>query len=345
MCPELRDNPPTIDFLSKHLSLNDLNFQALAGDASTRRYVRVYNEDGSYILMIFPIAEQKMGHSFLEVQTLFLQNEILVPKVLGTDFSLGYILLEDLGDLTLERRFWENQDKSKAMDFYYKAVDEIIKVHSIPVDKNDPTSCFHIEFDTEKLLWEMNYMRKNLLIEFFGLSLTDSFEDRLTQDFTTLCDHLSHLPQVVCHRDYHSRNIMLHKNETYLIDFQDARLGPCQYDMVSLLRDSYVNLDTKMEEELLSYYFGRTKQLHNESWEVFLKNYNLQLLQRTLKACGSFSSFYNAKKDTRYIKYIQPTLKKVEKILNTTDGFTAMKSLFSDLKISEKNVLPEITAK
>lgn len=335
MCPELRDNPPTISFLNDYISLQDLKFQALAGDASARRYVRVYNSSGSYILMIFPVSEQTMGDHFLQIRNLFQKHNIHVPQLVGHDFKLGYILLEDLGDLTLERRFWESQDKLKALPFYIKSLNEIIKIHRIPVDKSQPDPCFHMQFDTEKLLWEMSYMRKNLLQDFFKLNFDAGFEKNLVAEFTRICEHLSALPQVVCHRDYHSRNIMLHKNETYVIDFQDARLGPKQYDLVSLLRDSYVSLSTEIEIELLRYYFDRTADLYDETWDEFYANYKVQILQRALKACGSFSSFYNSKQDTRYIKYIQPTLKKVEEVITSMDEYPFTKELFTNYKISE----------
>lgn len=335
MCPELRDNPPTIEFLSHHISLQDLKFQALAGDASARRYVRVYNSSSSYILMIFPKTEKTMGDHFLQIRELFAEHQIHVPQLVGHDFGLGYILLEDLGDLTLERRFWESQDRLKALPFYIKSINEIIKVHRISIDKSRPEPCFHIEFDSEKLFWEMNYMHSNLLLKFFQLELLASLDKQIVSDYHSICNHLSSLPQVVCHRDYHSRNIMLHKNETYLIDFQDARLGPKQYDLVSLLRDSYVQLPHEIELELLQYYFDRTSDLYPESWDEFYYNYKIQILQRTLKACGSFSSFYNAKQDTRYLKYIQPTLKNIESLLFTLDGFEGLKELFTQYKISE----------
>lgn len=337
MCPELRDNPPTIKFLKKYIPATEFKFQALAGDASARRYVRVYDQSGSYILMIFPTDEQAMAENFLAIRHLFESYEIFVPKLIGHDFALGYILLEDLGDLTLERRFWENQEKHRSIPFYVKAIDQIIKIHHIPINKDDLTPCFQMQFDTEKLLWEMNYMFKNLIVDFFKIEIKDEFKKQLVNDFTSICSHLSSLPQVVCHRDYHSRNIMLHKNETFIIDFQDARLGPCQYDIVSLLRDSYVQIEPSMEEELLRYYHKKTQSLHQEDWDAFFNNYKIQTLQRSLKACGSFSSFFNANQDRRYLKYIQPTLRQIERVLFSIPDYAAIKELFSVHKIGERS--------
>lgn len=333
MCPELREDPSTHAFLKKHISTNEIQFQNLAGDASARRYVRIYNSTGSYILMVFPVAEQKMGSNFLEIQAELIKHDCLVPEVLGFDMTMGYILLEDLGDLTLERRFFENQDFNKTLPYYYKSIDEILKIHHIAIDKQSKAPFFHIEFDTDKLVWELNYMKKNLLQDFFNLEMSEEFLISLENNFKSICNHLSHLPQVVCHRDYHSRNIMLHKDQTYVIDFQDARLGPCQYDLVSLLRDSYVDLTLEQESLLLKYYFDKMPKSITQGWDKFIEDYKLQILQRTLKACGSFSSFYNQKKDTRYIKHIQPTLMKTKKILFEMSGNEPLKVLFNEYRI------------
>ncbi len=333
MSPEFRDDPYTLDFLKKYISIHQIKFQNLAGDASARRYVRIYNAIDSYILMIFPTSEQKMGSNFLEIQNEFLKHHVLVPEILGFDMNLGYILLQDLGDLTLERRFYENQEFTQTLPYYFKALDEILKIHHLKIDKTSKAPFFHMAFDTEKLLWELNYMKKNLLQDFFSLEMTDEFKTNLDKDFMQICELLSQLPQVVCHRDYHSRNIMLHRDQTYIIDFQDARLGPCQYDLVSLLRDSYVDLTSEQEDLLLKYYFDKIPESVTLGWETFLANYKVQILQRTLKACGSFSSFYNQKKDTRYIKHIQPTLLKTKKILFELDGFETIKLLFNEFRI------------
>jgi hypothetical protein len=333
MCPEIREDPSTNDFLKKHISINQIKFQNLAGDASARRYVRIYNALDSYILMIFPKQDQKMGSNFLEIQAELLKYKVKVPEVLGFDMTLGYILLQDLGDLTLERRFYENQEFTKTLPYYFRSIDEILKIHHIPIDKSSNAPFFHIEFDPEKLLWELNYMKKNLLQDFFNLEMTEEFKTNLDFDFVKICEHLSKLPQVVCHRDYHSRNIMLHRDNTFVIDFQDARMGPCQYDLVSLLRDSYVDLTEEQEDILLKYYFEKMPGSITQGWDNFMANYNVQVLQRTLKACGSFSSFYNQKKDTRYIKHIQPTLLKTKKVLFEMDGLESMKMLFNEYRI------------
>jgi len=111
---------------------------------------------------------------------------------------------------------------------------------------------------------------------------------------------------VLCHRDYHSRNLMLHDGRLCIIDFQDARLGPDTYDLVSLLRDSYLDLPEQVVEELIAYFLalgGRTAD-HAE----FRRRFDLMALQRNLKALGTFGYQTIARRNPVYIQYIPRTL-------------------------------------
>ena len=124
---------------------------------------------------------------------------------------------------------------------------------------------------------------------------------------------------------------MLKKAEVCIIDFQDARLGPIQYDLVSLLYDSYVRLSPHMREGILDYYLIQAKEYlpKDFSREQFDEMMKLQILQRCFKACGSFASFYNTRNDIRYLKYIQSTLKLVA---TTAEDFPQYKLFLSILK-------------
>ena len=101
---------------------------------------------------------------------------------------------------------------------------------------------YTIAFDVEKLTWELNFFVRHFLEAYRGVQLTDDERTALAAEWATIVEELAAEPRVLCHRDYHSRNLMLRDGRLYLIDFQDARLGPNTYDLVSLLRDSYVDL-------------------------------------------------------------------------------------------------------
>jgi N-acetylmuramate 1-kinase len=109
---------------------------------------------------------------------------------------------------------------------------------------------------------------------------------------------------VPTHRDFHSRNIMIVAGEPVYIDFQDGRLGTIYYDLVSLIYDSYLPFDKDLESFLIESYLKESER--EREWDESL--YFKQVIQRTLKAAGSFASFMHIKKDFRYQSYIGPTL-------------------------------------
>jgi aminoglycoside/choline kinase family phosphotransferase len=318
------------NFLKTHFNSEDYKVISLAGDASNRRYFRVIHQNQSWVLMVWEPFDAK-NYPFLSVLQHFAKHKVRVPEVKAMSESEGLVLLEDLGDLTLERKFWESQNQEQSLGFYKQSVDELIKMHYHAT--NDPTDCtaFKLQFDTEKLLWEMNYGKNNLLQGLCDFKFTDKTEHDINKCFIDICERLHREPKVIVHRDYHSRNLMIKFDEVRVIDFQDARLGAIQYDLVSLFRDSYVNMDDEMATKLLDYYLEKA---HDHLPKYFSKDhfnliYEVQTIQRAFKACGSFASFYNQRKDTRYLKYISHTLRRVLKSLGQFPEY----KVFTDILI------------
>lgn len=309
-------------FLDRQLPNQEFSLSPLAGDASSRRYYRVLSENKSWVLMEWEPFSSPQEFPFLSVQQYFSKHEIQVPHVHGYDADKGLFLLEDLGDLTLERRFWEFQNQEVVIPFYKKTLDQLIKIHSLSFEDQGDRACtaYQTEFSVEKLVWEMNYAKKYLLKELLALDLPTSLEVNLEQEFIQLCQSLYASPQVICHRDFHSRNVMLHFNDLVIIDFQDARLGPPVYDLVSLFCDSYVELDDSWVQQLMDYYIENFRYFDalNLNREAFLDLYQQQIIQRCFKACGSFASFKVTRDDKRYLSYIQPTLERVLNQLSQT---------------------------
>ncbi len=311
---------PFQDFLQPLLNTEDFSVTPLAGDASTRRYYRVICDNKkSWVLMEWEPFKKIADFPFLSVQKYFDEHGIRVPKIHTYDKDQGLFLLEDLGDLTLERRFWEFQNQEFVLSFYKKSLDELMKIHSLCFEAPEGKVCtaYHNEFSVEKLLWELNYAKKYLLKGLLNMQMSETEESQLDSEFKAICESLYTSPQVICHRDFHSRNIMLSYGEVAIIDFQDARLGPPAYDLVSLFYDSYVELTDASVAELMKYYKDNFKHydklnLSDERWnELFL----YQTIQRCFKACGSFASFKMTRDDNRYLGYIEPTLKHIMKTL------------------------------
>lgn len=340
LTPEVRER--VTGFVRQALNKSGFEIFQLAGDASSRKYYRIVSSEDSWVLMYWEPFVDDGNYPFLSVRDHFAKHGVQVPNVVGKSPELGLVLLEDLGDLTLERKFWENQNQRMVIPYYQQALDEIIKIHyPTTLDRGNCTA-FKIEFDTEKLLWEMNYGRDHLLTGLCGVALTDIEKKELEHVFTSICTTLHQEQKFIAHRDYHSRNLMIKFNKMRVIDFQDARLGPVQYDLVSLMCDSYVQMDDEIARELIAYYLRQRDdlrlgtQIRETSAEHFQKIYEIQTIQRCFKASGSFSSFYNLRQDTRYLKYLTPILQTVKKSLWPFAEYRTFYNILNDRGIFDK---------
>ena len=326
-----------LSFATKALGPKDYKIFALAGDASSRRYFRVVSENESWVLMDWDPFVDDGKYPFLNVLEHFAKHQVHVPLVIAKSPQDGLVLLEDLGDLTLERKFWENQNQELVLPNYKLAIDELIKIH-YGATSDQSTNCvaFSVAFDTDKLLWEMNYGKEHLLLKLCDLKMSQQTINGIDKLFLNICETLNKEPKFIAHRDYHSRNVMIKLGKMRVIDFQDARMGAIQYDLVSLLRDSYVDMDASTENQLIQYYleermnYSTKNKLPKISRDEFNYIYEVQTIQRCFKACGSFSSFYNMRQDTRYLKYIHNTLMRVAASLEKFSEYKLFHDVLSD---------------
>jgi N-acetylmuramate 1-kinase len=343
MTPLPYDDRKAFDtFLTEGLKRSGAEVFPLAGDASARKYYRVVADNDSWVLMVWEPFKDDGNYPFLSVLNHFAKHGVTVPTVIAKDPAKGLVLLEDLGDLTLERKFWENQSQQMCLPFYKQAIDELIKMHyPSTFDRNDCTA-FKMEFDVEKLLWELNYGREHLLLKLCDFKLSPTEMKELDRVFLRICTLLHEEPKFIAHRDYHSRNVMLKFGKARIIDFQDARLGAVQYDLASLLRDSYVNIEEPMAQELIGYYLDARKdatvgkKIAEPSLEKFMRVYEIQTIQRSFKACGSFASFYNLRNDTRYLKYLPQTLQTVHKALGQFEEYRPFFDILTDRGVFDR---------
>ena len=323
-------------FLDSILDTKDYRVLPLAGDASSRRYYRVVAEDKAWVLMEWEPFSDPDNFPFLSVQKYFSENKIRVPEVYKFCTKSGLFLLEDLGDLTLERRFWEFQNQENILPFYKATIDELISIHSLSFRDDGSKKCtaYHQEFSVEKFMWEFNYTKKHLIQGLLNYKLGAKEETELNSTFLKLCEKLYTSPQVVCHRDFHSRNVMLRHGKVTIIDFQDARMGPPVYDLVSLFYDSYVELSDGSVGKLMEYYIDNFPYFNDLGGDrdEFLSYFSLQSIQRCFKACGSFASFKMNRNDNRYLDYIEPTLNRVSSLLEFFPEYAPMRQTIEALR-------------
>lgn len=315
------------------LGLNFFKIFHLKGDASSRRYFRLKYNQKSWILMLRQPFDKKLP--FLQVRQLFKDNHIRVPSLEFFSASEGAVLLEDLTDHTLEDCY---KNEENALVFYKQAIDELINIQAIKPNKNH--IAFKHSFDSEKLMWEFNFTFKHLFENFFRISFTKAEEQLIQSQFKKISLALEKQISVLCHRDYHSRNLMIKDKRLCLIDFQDARMGSIYYDIVSLLKDSYVDMSPEDRSLLLEYFIEQKEKFGEKiNLEEFMYSYELQTIQRCLKACGSFAGLFILKERGEYLQYLPKTLKDVESSISFFSEYKELKNLFENKGIFSGSVL------
>jgi N-acetylmuramate 1-kinase len=286
---------------------------ALSGDASTRRYFRLRGAAGSYVLALYPEPFAADELSYVSVRSLFQSYGLPVPATVDMDGARGVVLQEDLGDLTLQEALRGAGDAARD-ELYREAVDQLAQLQLRAAQGAQKSACFRIAFDIEKLSWELHYFQKHFLEGLRAAELT--VEDRavLSEAFHQLSQEIASWPRVLCHRDYHSRNLMPHAEKLYWIDFQDARMGPTSYDLASLLRDAYVDIPEALQEDLKERF--RQQASPDEPREVFRKRYDLMCVQRNLKTLGTFGFMATVRQNPVYLQYVPRTLEHARRNLS-----------------------------
>jgi hypothetical protein len=302
---------------------------SLTGDASDRRYFRVVRGDGSsMVLSLHAGPIERASLPFANVSELLRQMPVPTPAILGHSDPLGILALEDLGDVTLQAHL-AAASTTESTALYREAIDLIDTLQSRGAElTQDAYLPYRLAFDVEKLTWELDFFATHFVEGFRGASLSAAERIALDREFSAIAAELANEPRVLCHRDYHSRNLMVHADRLYLIDFQDARLGPDTYDLVSLLRDSYVELDGPTVDALIAYFLTRQGR-HAAPAHEFRRRFDLMAVQRNLKALGTFGFQAVARQNAAYAQYVPRTLGYVRANLERYPRFARLRDLLA----------------
>lgn len=322
MTARLKKRPPgpgvpaaVRDFLRERFAERSgtMEIAPLAGDASTRRYFRVSQGPKSRVLALYPEPFDEAELSFSVVRALLAGYGLPVPEILDQDGGRAILLLEDLGDQMLQELLKDAEAREVA-ERYREAVDQLVTLQQAAAKSPHKAACFHVAFDIEKLSWELHYFEKHFLEGLRGRDL--GVEDRATlaEGFHRLAEEIASWPRVLCHRDFHSRNLMRHHGALFWIDFQDARMGPVTYDLASLLRDSYVDLPEELVAERVEEF--RQRAAPDEPKDAFRRRFDLTSVQRNLKALGTFGYMAVVRDNPVYEQYVPRTLRNARRNLH-----------------------------
>lgn len=321
------DSRQLVETLSSviHPAVVKVRHTALAGDASTRQYFRLHLEGDTtfsgprtLVLMQLPQPEKNKNNNFIAIQTFLSGLNLPVPKLHHYDQARGLLFLEDCGDETLETALTQ-ADRTSQESYYIRAVDLLWTLQD-KATRAIHSACpaYGLRFDVAKLMEEMDFMLEHYVGGLKGTTLDSPTRDALRESLTRLCEVPASQPLCFTHRDYHSRNLMVREGNLVMLDFQDARMGPCQYDLASLLRDSYIQLPEDLVWKMVDR-FREHKQDREETSldrENFNRVFDFMSIQRNLKAVGTFAYQSTIKNNDRYLKYIPPTLGYVKAALN-----------------------------
>jgi hypothetical protein len=279
-----------------------------SADASFRRYFRVTRSDGTFIAMDAPPDKEDVG-PYLKVAGMLTDMGINAPRVLARNATDGFLLLTDLGSITY---LAELADCTRAADLYRDAIDALVRMQSAGARHASQLP----PYDDKLLRFEISLFPDWLLGRHLGLQLNESERDQLSGAFDRLVAAALEQPRVFVHRDYHSRNLMVcDGSNPGVLDFQDAVHGPFTYDLVSLLRDCYVEWPQQLVTEL-ALDFRRRATAAGLATGVddaqFLRWFDLMGVQRHLKASGIFARLWHRDGKSGYLRDVPRTLTYIE---------------------------------
>lgn len=285
----------------------------IAGDASARQYFRVRMEGGSTLVLTFYPEYVREGLGRFLRANVALQGLVPVPRLYEHDEAS--VLQEDVGDLSLSALL--ETDRDTALDRYREAGALLESFRVVGEDGR----AVNPAFDRAKFTEELDMTRR-----FYVETLAGADSRALERPFARLAERLTTHPYTLCHRDYHGHNLYISNNIIYVIDYQDMRMGPDMYDLASLLRDRGVwkALGRGIENELIARHAGA----RGESPANVRKRYLEALLQRSIKAIGTFARLVVVYGRRQYLAFIDPTLESVRECVDELDEWQELRSLF-----------------
>ena len=303
-------------FIEEVTGTGQYDLQLVSGDASFRKYYRV----NDLIFVDAPPATEKNAE-FVEYSEIYAQNGVLVPRVIASDLTNGYLCISDLGNVMFSQ--YNNSENEERI--YTKACDLAVKISRI----NHLFTVYDRPFIEREL---------QIFIDWYvgahaGVTLSEE-ERRIWNDLAdVLIKNDLEQPQGTMHRDFHCRNIMIEDHEQLaVIDFQDTVTGPVTYDLVSLVKDCYITLDKKLRDKLVARAYEQFKSMNVVDFDLpsFVKHMDLTGMQRHLKAIGIFCRLNYRDGKNGYLQYLPRTFDYVTEVAGKYPEFREFSKLLTE---------------
>lgn len=281
-------------WLNTVLQSDEFTIKFLAGDASFRRYARVGHNHKTYMLMDAP-PEKEDCVPFVKIDEFLDQHGVRVPHIIAKNLVQGLLLLEDFGDVLLS-----TQLNDETVDAHYlQSFKQLVQLQSIAGEDQFPA------YSYEKLMQEMQLFT-DWMLPSLNIQPTAEESGLIKRSFAILANAALAQPQVIVHRDYHSRNLMILEGEAEqgIIDFQDAVIGADTYDLISITRDAYVQWPVQRVEQWFKTFYDLlpASAKLDRDFEQFKKDADYMAMQRHLKILGIFVRLFERDGKSGYLK-------------------------------------------
>ncbi|MHB1015554.1 MAG: aminoglycoside phosphotransferase family protein [Desulfurivibrionaceae bacterium] len=298
--------------------------QRMAGDGSDRQFYRLAVGDLS-LLAVLPSASQPQGMAEARaahaIGRHFFENGAAVPQIYGFAEECGLLLCEDLGDTKLHDLVLQQGAQAPEIEAYYRqGLAALAHLQTETRQGFQPEWCWDIpRYDRALMLTrESGYFQKALCEDFLGMT---ALPQGLGREFVFLADRAMQEPaEFILHRDFQSRNLMVHKGKVRIIDFQGARLGPLGYDPASLLIDPYAGLSPDRQQALLGFYLDALASHIPLDRGRFIEGYYYMALQRNLQILGAFAFLSKNRGKEFFRQFIKPAASTLHEHLAAPQG-------------------------
>jgi aminoglycoside/choline kinase family phosphotransferase len=327
--------PPDLSTFVARRFGEDAVLHPLAGDASARRYFRVSTGEGTAVLALMAEPFDPPYVPFVNLAGFLAGMGIPVPAVREEHAEHRVLVLEDLGDRSLQAHLGAGAAPEDRRALYEEAVDWIVRLQRTGTPALTPAvAAYHYCLDDVKLGRELAYFREHHVDRLLGNPLSAAETATLDEGLARIAGEAGRSgDRVLCHRDYHSRNLMLppragRAGRLAILDFQDARLGSRAYDLASLLCDPYVELPEDLRSAMVDRFLRGLDR--RPGADAFHEHYAWVVAQRMLKAVGTFAGQATRFRNESYLRYIPPALARARESLASLEGMSPLSTLLAD---------------
>jgi aminoglycoside/choline kinase family phosphotransferase len=289
----------------------------LAGDASTRRFYRLVDPSGSTSILMDYGKTFSAETDDIHLSRIFDAAGLRIAGILKVAPEPGCLVLEDLGDMLLEGALAEQRpgERSTLLMRAAALAANVRKLGTPILAASDRAEGPRL--DEERFHFEMEFFLEHFACGLRGIAPVDASLQLALGNLARSAAESS--DPVLCHRDFHSRNLLvLPGGDLAMVDVQDACWGPDSYDLASLLRDAYIDVDEASIEPLIRHYLGRLDD--GTQYAEYRKRFDVVAAQRMIKALGTFGYQIAVRGRTRYSSGIPRTVDRLRRLLPTLEA-------------------------